>query len=129
MIGSKQATCAASPSIAPSLAPFLLRTEARQEPYTPGGRKRWWLTPADCHSPHSARVRAYCCALLSAADLECSVPHLAELPVYLQLVDPQQLVAWQEEQQARKKRQHNVTVAAAKLTSQNTVEKIFDLFD
>ena len=28
--------------------------------------------------------------------------------MYLQLVDPQQLVAWQEEQQARKKRQHNV---------------------
>ena len=81
----------------------VLRTAASNDPYQPGGPKRLWLTASDLHAPTSARLRAYCEALLSADQLEVQVPHLADIPTYLALTDPEALVAFQQKQQAAKK--------------------------
>ena len=89
----------------------MLRTTAGNEPYQPGGAKRAWFTPSDLQAPNSQRLRAYCEALLSADLLEIEVPHLADIPAYLQITDPEALVAWEAKKGAAKKRRKNLAVA------------------
>ena len=89
------------------------RSQAAEEPYVLGGLKRFWISPADAEDPFSQRLRSYLRALLCADQHESPVPHFEEVPVYLGLLSPDELLVWQEKQKSMRKRQRPALQAVA----------------